>query len=300
MKTAKTLITIIVCIFTGVVASAQSDTTDTEQLRQQIEQLQKLLELKERQAAKPPAPFGCQPSGVAREYAPAAQAQQTQQAQPTQQSGRQPGPVTLRPVDTGRNVVTFNLGGDRSATPGRFLLKTNLAGIAGQSANLSAEYGLGGRTSVEATVGYNDWHNLWDNAALKPAEDNYRRRLDHLLLKAEFRYWLGERFRGHFFGAGALFADYSVGQMDVPLLFEKTYQYDGMAYGGALTYGYLWRLSRRWGVEFSVSGGLVRLRYDKSVIDNQTDSYRLVEARTFAKTYLGPTAVGIKLVFTID
>lgn len=212
------------------------------------------------------------------------------------------GPVTLQPFDTGRSVVTFNLGGgDNGGVPGRFAVKTNLlyAG-ATLSPNLSFEFGVGPRTSVEATAGYNGWHNLWDSAPFEPAVDNYRRRLDHLFAKAEFRYWLRERFNGHFFGAGALFADYSVGQLDVPLLFEKEYEYDGNAYGAAITYGYLWKLNRRWAVEFSVSGGVVMMQYDKSRIEQHTDSYTLNLIDKYRKTYLGPTAAGIKLVFTIQ
>jgi hypothetical protein len=264
--------------------------------------VQRLLELQQ-QVQQLQQQAGQQPQGASSPAAPQYQPQQPGQ------------PVVLQPFDTGRSVVTFNLGGmetrrrDRpstaTTTPGRFRIKTNLlyAG-ATLSPNLSFEYGLGPRTSVEVSVGYNGWHNLWDNVDTEmngavQIVNSYKRRLDHVFGKAEFRYWLSERFRGHFFGAGALFADYSVGQLDVPLLFEKEYQYDGNALGGALTYGYLWRLHNRWAVEFSLSGGIVAMQYDKSPILLRTDSYELQTPLRYNKTYFGPTGAGIKLVFTI-
>ena len=39
--------------------------------------------------------------------------------------------------------------------------------------------------------------------------------------------------------------------MDIPLLFEKEYRYEGIAVGGGLTYGYFMPFSKRWGAEFT-------------------------------------------------
>lgn len=312
MKTTKLILLsccILVCVST---LRAQDNTPDPQRLQTEIERLQKLLELQQLQQSdgqpgQPRHEPSEQPGHTSPEQPRYAPSEQPQYAQP--QYHTQPlGPVTLRPFDTGRSVVTFNLGDNKpDRSDGRLVVKTNLiyAAVA-QSPNLSFEYGLGPRTSVEVAVGYNGWHNLWDNAEMESAEDgkvqvmnSYKRQLDHLFLKAEYRYWLRERFSGHFFGAGALFADYRVGQVDLPLLFEKEYEYEGKAWGAALTYGYVWRWNPRWAVEFSLSGGLVKLEYDKSVIELQTDSYRLQGKMAYAKTYFGPTAAGIKLVFTI-
>lgn len=316
---AKKATLVFVCMIVGMAVSYGQDAGSAnklEQLQQQIDQLQKLVEL-QRLAGQPQQRTGEQPRGEVQGdtrgqalSAPAAAPRQygdrPAQGYGGEQSRR---PVTLRPVDTGRSVVTFDLGGrDRAAGGARFQLKTNLLYLGSTlTPNLTFECGLGARTSIEATAGYNGWGNLWDGAASETADDgktaianSYKRRANHTLIGARFRYWPRERFSGHFFGAGALFADYGVGQLDLPLLFKKEYQYDGNAIGVDITYGYLWRLNARWGVEFSIGGGIVNFRYDKSLIDRKADSYELIDKMRFKKTYFGPTSAGIKLVFTIQ
>jgi len=338
---AKKLTLVFVCVFTGMAASFAQDADSVsrhDRLQQQIDRLQRMVELHcqtqqadgqiqqqtqpEPQAAQTPTPDTGQASTAAPRTAwqrcvqspPRLYAQATPQrydARSPQSRGSQPPrrPVTLRPVDTGRKMVTFDLGGKRrkSADGARFQLKTNLLYIgATLTPNLTFEHGLGERTSIEAAVGYNGRGNLWDNADTETVEggevqiaNSYKRKIDHTSINARFKFWPRERFSGHFFGAGALFAKYSVGQLRLPLLFDADYQYDGSALGVDLTYGYLWRWSARWGMEFSVSGGFVNLRYNKSGINRHTDSYELIDRLRFNKTYVGPTAAGIKLVFTI-
>jgi hypothetical protein len=210
--------------------------------------------------------------------------------------------VTLRPVDTGRDVVTFNLGGDNGEA-GRFAIKTNLlyAG-ATLTPNLAFEFATGERTSVEVSTGYNDWKNLWDFSDSGPEWDInniYKSRLKHIFGKAEFRYWLRERFDGHFAGVGLFFGDYNVGDLDIPLLFDREFDYDGNVFGGSLSYGYLWRWSSHWAMEFNLGLGVAMMKYRKSFISGSTESYDLSNSITFRKTYVGPTSVGVKLVFTI-
>jgi hypothetical protein len=211
--------------------------------------------------------------------------------------------VTLRPVDTGRSVVTFDLGGRTSEDHGRVAIKTNLlyAG-ATLTPNLALEFATGGRTSIELAAGYNNWGYLWDEAATGPEWDivnNYKTKLNHIYGRAALRYWFRDRFAGHFAGAGLFYGDYNVGDLDVPLLFEREFDYDGNAFGASISYGYLWRWSRRWAMEFNLGAGVAIMKYRKSFIEGNTESYELKNEIDFRKTYLGPTEAGIKLVFTI-
>lgn len=166
-------------------------------------------------------------------------------------------------------------------------IKTNLlyGGVA-LAPNLSVEVGLGRRTSLEAMGSWNAWHRKGT------AESN--RKLAHIVVKPEFRYWLCERFNGHYFGAHAFFWRYNVGSHDIPLLFEKEYRYDGRAVGAGLSYGYYWPWSQRWGMEFNIGAGVAFMKYDRYACDR----CQSVE-RTYTKTYFGPTSAGIKLVFRI-
>jgi hypothetical protein len=218
--------------------------------------------------------------------------------------------TTFTPIDTGRSVVTFNLGGPNTTTrPPRFALKTNLIySAAALTPNLGFEFALGGRTTLETSVGYKPrpLGYLWDNTPTGPTTgpdwdlaNNYKTRLDHLFCRAEFRIWPTERFRGHFFGANLFYGTYTAGDLDLPLLFERPFHYRGEVWGGALSWGWLWRLGEHFGLEFTLSGGVAVMNYDKSFIEGSTEGWELANTIPFRKTYLGPTSAGLKLVFTL-
>jgi hypothetical protein len=170
----------------------------------------------------------------------------------------------------------------------RFSLKMNLLYLASTlTPNLQFEFGLGRRTSLELSGSYNPWR-------LKGSMES-NRKLVHMVLKPEFRYWLGERFEGHHFGAHAIYARYNIGTYKIPLLFKKEYRYDGYAYGGGVSYGYRWAFAERWGVDFSLGVGVLGLHYDR--YDCQACD-RNGEPRK--KIYFGPTNAAISVSFLIQ
>jgi hypothetical protein len=164
-------------------------------------------------------------------------------------------------------------------------LKTNLLYGAGTlTPNLAVEVGLGRRTSIEFLGGYNPWN-------LEASVDNDRK-LVHMLLRPEFRYWLCERFNGHFFGADAIFARYNVTGHRIKGLMEKPDVYNGITYGAGATYGYHLMLGKRWGAEFAVGAGVLWFDYDRIDCENCTTSQG-------KKVYFGPTNAAINLIFLI-
>lgn len=201
----------------------------------------------------------------------------------------------LTPVNTGRSV-TFDI--PQPDSPPRFAVKTNLAYWATLTPNLSVEAVLGKRTSLELAAGFNPWNRAELTAeAAQPVEgvtatDN--KRLWHWSVRPEFRYWLATPFCGHYFGVSAVYIDYEIGGYKYMSLFEKENYYNGTAYGGSLSYGYHWRITPSWGVEFSVGVGAVHTKYDELPCDNCTGQLKTGEA-----TYIGPTSLGIKMVFKI-
>ena len=275
---------------TGLLAQDAS-VDGQQQLQQQIEHLQKQLEL-QRQILQLQQQLNQGQGGE--QYYPQAQPVQPQPVQSSQQ-----GSVMLRPVDTDRSV-SFNLGGqaDSSVANNNFAVKTNLLyGLGTLTPNLGLEFGLGRRVTIEAVAGYNNWHNLWDYSDTGPDSDIdnvYKRSFDHILGKLEFRYWFRDRFAGHFVGLNGIYADYRISELQVPLLFDKEWVYDGVGYGAGLSYGYLWRWSDRWGMEFNVAAGAVVMEYNKSCVD-----CGYPDTANFKKTYFGPTGAGIKLLFMI-
>ena len=175
----------------------------------------------------------------------------------------------------------------------KMAVKTNLLYGAGTlTPNLGVEFGLGKRTTLDISGGYNPW-----NLDGTPTDN---KKWVHYLVQPEFRYWLCERFNGHFFGVHGLFGEYNVGGIEIPSLFggdalmDKNFRYDGTVYGGGLSYGYNWMWSKRWGMEFTLGIGAAYFEYDKYGCDMCAD-----QVGTGSKFYFGPTKAGISLVFLI-
>lgn len=80
-------------------------------------------------------------------------------------------------------------------------IKTNLLyGGYALTPNLGVEVGLGRRTTLDLSGGYN-WFNL-------NGKDSNNNKTVHWMVQPEFRYFLCEKFNGHFFGVHALYSQY--------------------------------------------------------------------------------------------
>lgn len=161
-----------------------------------------------------------------------------------------------------------------------------LYGLGTLTPNLALEVGLGQKTTLELSGSYHPWR-------LEGSLKN-NKKFTHMTVRPEFRYWLCERFNGHFFGVHAFYSHYNIGTYNVPMLFKKEYRYYGYAFGGGLTYGYQMIFNKRWGMEFNVGLGVAHLKYDKYQCMACQKEY--VSSQ---KTYFGPTRAGITLVFNI-
>lgn len=169
-----------------------------------------------------------------------------------------------------------------------FAVKTNLLYAAATlTPNLAVEFGLGRRSTVELSGSWNQWNRKGDRESNK--------KLNHYIIRPEYRYWLCERFTGHFVGADLFFGQYNIGQYDVPLIgFKKERRYEGYGWGGGIVYGYHLPFGKRWGLEFHLGVGVAQLEYDEY---DCTVCVREYEKKS--KTYVGPTRAGISLVFMI-
>ncbi len=188
-------------------------------------------------------------------------------------------------------LPTANYTAGMNALP-RFALKTNVPyWLAGKfTPNLSFETALGrnGKTTLEVGGSYN-WLGY-----KRTSEDDNNKKLLHAIGKAEFRYWLCERFDGHFFGVHALYTRFNIDGHRVPMLFENKYRYDGHGIGAGITYGYHWAITKGFGLEFAVGAGVVQMNYDRFACGGCQ-----YDAEPMKKTYFGPTNAAINLVFLI-
>lgn len=178
-----------------------------------------------------------------------------------------------------------------ASAQGEVGIKTNLLyGGYTFTPNLGVEIGLGKRTTLDISGGYN-WLNL-------DGTKNNNKKLVHWIAQPEFRYFLCEKFNGHFFGVHALYSQYNIGGHELPLLLgkgSKDFRFEGSAWGAGLSYGYQLMLGKHWNVEFNIGVGYAQLKYDKYSCTKCGD-----KIETGATThYLGPTKAGISLIYII-
>lgn len=97
--------------------------------------------------------------------------------------------------------------------------------------------------------------NKWTggiNVALNPWTFSDNKKLKHLLVAPQLRYWLCESFSGHYFGANIAYVHYNVSDIKFP--FGLYGGVDGERRQGDLaaigaSYGYSWILSPHWSLE---------------------------------------------------
>ena len=155
----------------------------------------------------------------------------------------------------------------------RVAVKTNLTDWMTASPNLSVEFTLSNRLSVDLTG---------TATPFKYKPDFYFR---HIRLQPELRYWLLSPLTRHYVGIMAYYSTYDVGY--------KKRGYFGESYAAGLTYGYDWILSRRWNLEVSAGVGAIRYhlaRYTPGTPHPQPNETGWIVA---------PTKLSIALVYVL-
>lgn len=167
-------------------------------------------------------------------------------------------------------------------------VKTNLLYDAFATVNLGTEIGLSPKWTLDLSANYNGW-TFGDNKKWK-----------HFLVQPEARYWLCERFNGHFVGAHLVGGIYNIGNIDADFkLFGtdfgslKDHRYEGWMIGAGIGYGYQWLLSRHWSMEAEIGIGYIYTRADKYECAYCGDKVEDNEPHH----YLGPTKAAISLIY---
>ena len=192
-------------------------------------------------------------------------------------------------------------------TPPLVALRTNLvywAAIVPQvTPNAGIEFGLSKKMTFNLIGAYNPWN-------LNGSETN-NKKLVHFIVEPEVRYWFCERFNGSAIGVHGIFSKFNIGGYKIPLLFSKNAKYtnssgqtvilkpeeqrnEGWGAGAGVSYNYHWILSKHFGIEFSLGVGFIYMKYDKykcATCDDFLGSYK--------NSYMGPTKIGINLIYVI-
>lgn len=164
-------------------------------------------------------------------------------------------------------------------------LKTNLLYDAMTSVNLGLEFRLSPKMTLDIPVNWKPFHTGKEGKMFR-----------HFMVQPELRWW-NEAFNGHFLGVNVLYSQYNIGGIKLPfglLPSVENQRYAGDMYGVGLSYGYHVMLSNRFSLEFTAGLGYVYLDYDKF-------SYRSCKEKigSATKHYVGPTKLGITLVFML-
>ncbi|MDL2278222.1 DUF3575 domain-containing protein [Parabacteroides sp. OttesenSCG-928-G07] len=167
----------------------------------------------------------------------------------------------------------------------KFAVKSNLLYDATTTLNLGVEMGLSEKWTLDISGNYNPWTF---------GSDEPKTRLKHWLVQPELRYWLCEKFNGHFFGVHGHYADYNVGGIKFLSQNMENHRYQGYLYGAGISYGHQWILSNRWSIEGVIGVGWAHLNHDK---------YPCTECGTSMKKdsrdYFGVTKAAISIIYFI-
>lgn len=161
-------------------------------------------------------------------------------------------------------------------------VKTNLLYDAIATPNVGAEVAFHKHWSVEASGYYNGWTYSSDKS------------FKNWMVQPEVRYWIHERFNGHYFGLHAQYMDYDFAGLKLPYGMKKESSYSGNAYGGGISYGYQLYLSPRWNLEFTAGFGYLHFEYDKYAFPKDD-----TPIGKFRNEYWGLTKAGISIVYII-
>lgn len=168
--------------------------------------------------------------------------------------------------------LTVFCGLTHSVKAQKVAAKTNALYWATTTPNLGLEFGLNNKITLDVLGAYNPWTFKDD------------KKMRFWLVQPEVRYWLCEKFEGHFFGAHIHGAQYFGG-------FDK-YRYDGYLAGAGISYGYNWILNSHWNLEATLGVGYAYLWYKQSPRIPCIKCYKNTD-----KHYFGPTKVAVSLVY---
>jgi hypothetical protein len=171
----------------------------------------------------------------------------------------------------------------------KIAIKSNLLYDVTTTMNLGLEFGLGQKWTIDMSGNYNPW-TFSDNKKWK-----------HWMIQPEGRYWLCDRFNGHFFGVHLLGGEHNIGNVDIPIdilgtNFKqlKDYRYEGWFAGGGISYGYSWMLGNRWNIEASLGIGYTRFDHDRYACE---DCGEWQDKSTH--DYIGITKAAINIIYVI-
>lgn len=137
-------------------------------------------------------------------------------------------------------------------------IKSNILYDLTATVNAGIEVGLAPRWSIDVSGNFNAWTMKND------------RRWKHYLVQPEVRYWLCDRFMGHFLALHLHGGQYNFGGIKNSINFLgtnlsnlTTHRYQGWFAGAGIGYGYAFVLGRHWNLELEAGIGYAYTVFDE-------------------------------------
>ena len=166
--------------------------------------------------------------------------------------------------------------------------KTNIIYDVSATVNVGLEVGLSDKWTLDMSGSFNGWSTSGE------------KKWKHWMMQPEARYWLCDKFSGHFFGFHLHGGQYNIGGVNTGLKFLgtdfsqlKNYRYQGWFVGTGIGYGYSWILDRHWNLEAEIGLGYSYTRYDK--FECAGCGEKVEKGRTHH--YVGPTKAALNLIY---
>ena len=182
-------------------------------------------------------------------------------------------------------LAMFSVG---ESTAQKVAIKTNVVYDAAANVNAGLEFGLARRWTLDVSGNL----NVWDMSQ--------GRKWKHWLAQPELRYWLCDRFAGHFFALHLHGGQYNVGGIENGLRFLGTdfsklgdNRFQGWFAGAGIAYGYTWILGKHWNLEAELGFGYSYTNYDTFECAGCGKKVKEDDEHH----YVGPTKAAINLVY---
>ena len=167
-------------------------------------------------------------------------------------------------------------------------VKTNLLYDATATVNAGLEFGLSPKWTLDVSGNFNSWST------------SNTKKWKHWMVQPEARYWLCDKFSGHYFGFHLQTGQFNMGGFDGRISFLgtdfsklKDHRFQGWFGGAGIGYGYTWILGRNWNLEAEIGIGYNYTHYDKYECAGCGE--KVEEDKTHH--YFGPTKAAINLVY---
>jgi hypothetical protein len=166
----------------------------------------------------------------------------------------------------------------------RWAVKTNALWWAAGTPNVAVERRLNPGWSAEVSL------------IVRPGGGGLKEKsLRYRLVQPEIRYWFNDTYEKHFVGLHATYGGYEIGHRNIgDIVLLRDNYLDGNVAGLGATYGYHLPMSPRWGAEFSIGVGYLRLKYDR-----YADGIAAGVTEKEMRHYFGPTKIGVSFLYLI-